>query len=134
MDAKVVIVRVYDDPGRRRGEHRVLVDRLWPRGLTKEAVDRDEWAKDLAPSTELRQEFHANPEDWRGFQRKYRAELRGEAAQEHLATLAAVARRGRLTLLSAAKDGARNHVAVLQKALTSLSKGGRKRGSGLVKK
>ena len=83
----VEIIRVYEDPGRRRGEHRVLIDRLWPRGVRKEALDHDEWAKDVAPSTELRRWYGHDPERFAEFSRRYRSELRkapGRATVERL--------------------------------------------------
>jgi uncharacterized protein YeaO (DUF488 family) len=77
-EAHVEVVRVYEDPGRSPGEHRVLVDRLWPRGLTKTSVDFDEWEKDVAPSTELRRWYGHDPGRFAEFARRYRAELAGE--------------------------------------------------------
>jgi uncharacterized protein YeaO (DUF488 family) len=116
MDAKVVIVRVYDDPGRRRGEHRVLVDRLWPRGLTKEAVDRDEWAKDLAPSTELRRWYGHDRERFAEFARRYRTELSEPAARKSLARVRKTATK-RVVLLTATRDVEHSGAAVLQAVL-----------------
>jgi uncharacterized protein YeaO (DUF488 family) len=111
--SRVAVVRVYDDPGRRRGEHRVLVDRLWPRGLRKGDVDYDEWARDVAPSTELRRWYGHDPERFAEFARKYRQELRTGAAAPAVAGLRDVARRGRLTLLTATRDVERSGAAVL---------------------
>lgn len=117
-EPNVEIVRVYDDPGRRRGEHRVLVDRLWPRGLAKEAVDHDEWAKDVAPSAELRRWYGHVPERFAEFSRRYRRELAQPPAADAVARLRAVAARQRLVLLTATKDVDRSGAAVLASVLT----------------
>ena len=73
------IVRVYEDAGRRRGERRVLVDRLWPRGVSKEVIDYDEWTKDVAPSSELRRWYGHEPARFSEFSRRYRRELANSA-------------------------------------------------------
>jgi uncharacterized protein YeaO (DUF488 family) len=114
---KVEVVRVYEDPGRRRGEHRVLVDRLWPRGLAKAAVDYDEWAKDVAPSTELRRWYGHEPERFAEFSRRYRRELAAAPAAEALSRLRGVATKRRLLLLTATRDVERSGAAVLQAVL-----------------
>lgn len=75
---KVEIKRVYEDPGRADGT-RILVDRLWPRGLSKERARVDLWLKDIAPSTELRKWFSHDPRKWTEFQARYRKELKSEA-------------------------------------------------------
>ena len=95
----------------------VLVDRLWPRGVRKDAFRHDEWCKDAAPSAELRREFHGGGLDFDEFATRYRAELdSGEAAAavEHLATLAAD---GGLVLAYAAKNTEQNHALVLADAV-----------------
>lgn len=102
--SRVEIVRVYDDPGRSGSEHRVLVDRLWPRGLKKEAVDLDEWVKDAAPSTELRRWYGHVPEHFAEFSRRYRSELGRKPAAEAVEGLRRHARRGRLVLLTGTRD------------------------------
>ncbi len=116
----VECMRVHDlvsggsDPG---AAHVVLVDRLWPRGVRKDAFRHDEWCKDAAPSAELRREFHGGGLDFDEFATRYRAELdRGEAAAavEHLATLAAD---GGLVLAYAAKNTEQNHALVLADAV-----------------
>lgn len=118
--AEVEVVRVYADPGRSGPEHRVLVDRLWPRGITKDALDADEWAKDLAPSTELRRWYGHEPARFAEFARRYRAELAGETARAGLAALRARAGRSRLVLLTATRDVERSGAMVLRGVLGDL--------------
>ena len=101
--------RVYDAPAEADGV-RVLVDRLWPRGLSKEKAAVDLWLKDVAPSDALRHEFHAHPDRFGDFRKAYAAELRGSEALEELRRLA---RRRKVTLLYAAKDDAHNNAVVL---------------------
>ena len=109
----VDIIRVYQDPGRRRGEHRVLVDRLWPRGVRKEALDHDEWAKEVAPSTELRRWYGHEPERFAEFARRYRSELRKAPAKATVDRLRDVSAHRRLILLTATKDVEHSGAAVL---------------------
>ena len=71
-EGRVEVVRVYEDTGRTSGDHRVLVDRLWPRGVTKEALDYDEWAKSVAPSSELRRWYGHDPDRFTEFSHRYR--------------------------------------------------------------
>lgn len=104
------IKRVYDPPDKSDGQ-RILVDRIWPRGLTKEAAAVDLWLKDVAPSTELRKWFGHKPERWAEFKRRYRNELeREEAAQ----ALAEIRSRRKVTLLFAAKDVQHNNAVALR--------------------
>lgn len=102
--------RVYEtlDPS---DGHRILVDRLWPRGLSKEKARVDEWMKDVAPSTELRQWFGHDPEKWREFQRRYKRELRERA--DLVRKVASLASRGPVTLLFGARDEEHNDAVVL---------------------
>jgi uncharacterized protein YeaO (DUF488 family) len=116
--AKVEVVRVYEDPGRSGAERRVLVDRLWPRGIRKAAVDFDEWAKDVAPSAELRRWYRHQPERFREFARRYRGELSREPAASVLQALRQQARRHRLVLLTATRDIERSGAEVLRGVLT----------------
>jgi uncharacterized protein YeaO (DUF488 family) len=104
------IKRVYEPPAAADGT-RVLVDRLWPRGLRKEAAALDDWEKDIAPSPALRTWFGHRPERFAEFSRRYRAELaeRPEAA----ARLRSLARKGPVTLLYGAHDEEHNHARVL---------------------
>lgn len=113
----IALKRVYDPPDQADG-YRVLVDRLWPRGLTKEKAALDEWAKEIAPSNDLRKWFHADRSKWAEFKRKYLAELAGQ--QERLGQLLAAAGRKRLTLLYASSDAEKNHAIVLMEYLKTL--------------
>jgi uncharacterized protein YeaO (DUF488 family) len=106
--------RAYDPPAPEDGR-RVLVDRLWPRGLAKAGADIDQWAKDIAPSDGLRRWFGHDPAKWAEFRRRYAAELKRHP--ELLAKLARGARRGRVTLLYAAKDPDYNNAAALAEYL-----------------
>lgn len=111
----VRIKRVYDAPSPRDGR-RVLVDRLWPRGLTRAKARIDEWAKELAPSEALRRWFGHDPERFAEFEKRYRAELAGR--RERIRALAREARRGRVTLVYGARDETRNNAVVLRKMLS----------------
>lgn len=102
--------RAYEAPAPADGR-RVLVDRLWPRGLKKEAAALDLWAKDLAPTNELRKWFGHDPERWAEFKRRYTAELRQHT--DLLDDLRALARRGTVTLIYAARDEEHNEAVVL---------------------
>jgi uncharacterized protein YeaO (DUF488 family) len=104
------IKRVYEPPEASDGL-RVLVDRLWPRGLGKDAVHLDGWEKEVAPSPELRKWFGHSPERFAEFSRRYGAELAGKG--EALARLRALAAKGPVTLLYAAHDEEHNHARVL---------------------
>jgi uncharacterized protein YeaO (DUF488 family) len=107
--------RVYEKPAKADG-YRVLVDRLWPRGLTKEAAKVDLWMKDVAPSDELRKSFHHDVMKWPNFEKNYQAELRKK--KEYLAELQKLEKEhGTLTLLFGAKDEEHNQAVILSKAL-----------------
>lgn len=110
------IKRVYEAPDRTDG-HRVLVDRLWPRGLSKESAHVDAWMKDLAPSDELRRWFGHDPERFAEFRRRYREELMEEPARTQLADLARRAAREKITLVFGAKDVEHNNAVVLSEEL-----------------
>jgi uncharacterized protein YeaO (DUF488 family) len=110
----ISLKRAYDTPDKADGV-RVLVDRLWPRGVSKSDAHIDFWLKDLAPSTELRKWFGHEPEKWPEFQKKYRAELKGNAA---LSELKALSRQGDVTLVYAAKDELHNDAVVLKQILS----------------
>ncbi|HEY8490603.1 MAG TPA: DUF488 family protein [Dehalococcoidia bacterium] len=114
------VKRAYDPPAAEDGR-RVLVDRLWPRGLSKEAARLDAWLRDAAPSDGLRRWFGHRPERWEEFRRRYREELAGPEAQAALRELAAWARDGDVTLLFAAKDPERNNAVVLREVLRELA-------------
>lgn len=105
--------RIYDSPKPSSGDgKRVLVDRLWPRGLRKDDVVVDEWVKDVAPSTELRKWFGHDPARWEEFKKRYRKEL--EEKKECVEALKEDARRGTLTILYSAKDTEHNNATVLK--------------------
>lgn len=109
--------RVYDVQNQQDG-YRVLVDRLWPRGIKKETLQPDEWCKPLAPSTELRKAFHSELIDFESFSSAYRKEL--EKQRDEGKRLAVLTRKGTVTLLYAAKDTGQNHALVLAKWLAEL--------------
>jgi uncharacterized protein YeaO (DUF488 family) len=106
--------RAYEPPSPSDG-YRVLIDRLWPRGVSKTEAGLDEWAKALAPSAELRRWFGHDPELFAEFRRRYAAELRNE--RPRLAELRRRARRGALTLVYSAKDTEHNDAVVLADVL-----------------
>lgn len=113
--------RAYEPPAKSDGT-RVLVDRLWPRGVKKEAAAVDHWFRDLAPSTELRQWFGHDVGRWREFQRRYAAELKHHA--ELLDELLRLGHEGTLTLVFAARDEEHNDAVVLKQVLLERSKAG----------
>ena len=102
--------RAYESPAPTDGR-RILIDRLWPRGLSKKRVAIDEWMKELAPSTALRRWFAHDPKKWPEFQRRYRRELRTHS--DRVRRLASLARRGRVTLVFGARDEQHNDAVVL---------------------
>jgi len=118
----VRLKRVYDPPSLQDGA-RVLVDRLWPRGLTKEAAALDAWMKEISPSNELRKWFHAHPAQWSKFREKYLAELTTGEAHAALQQLHDLARKRRgLTLLFASKNLERNNATVLKELVDGVRK------------
>ena len=108
------VKRIYDEADAADG-FRALVDRLWPRGISKQRAALDDWLVDLAPSTALRKWFHRDPTRWLEFARRYRAELRVQAPALQL--LRQRAAQQRVTLLYAAHDARRNHAVVLRNLL-----------------
>lgn len=111
---EIAIKRVYEEPSAEDG-YRVLVDRLWPRGLSRDRARLDEWAKDLAPSSELRRWFAHDPQRWQAFARRYRREL--EDRQETLDRLLQACGDRRLTLLFSARDEKHNQAVILAEVL-----------------
>jgi|UniRef100_A0A7V6A6R1 uncharacterized protein YeaO (DUF488 family) len=109
----VKVKRVYDEPSPADG-HRILVDRLWPRGLKKTNANLAAWLKDLAPSDELRRWFSHDPERWPEFHRRYLQELEDPAKAPLLKDLIDRARQGTVTLVFAAKDEERNNAVVIK--------------------
>lgn len=112
----VKIKRAYE-PAKRQDGYRVLVDRLWPRGIRKDELEIDEWAKELAPSTELRKSFGHDPKKWREFQAKYLKELRAPEPQEKIRELAKRASKETVTLVYSAHDDEHNNAVVLLSVL-----------------
>jgi|SRR5690606_20090111 len=113
--ANFEVKRIYDAPAKADG-YRVLVDRLWPRGVRKEEAELDEWNKDVAPSTALRKQFDHQPDRFAAFSAQYREELLNKTAE--LDRLRAHAKNKRVTLLYAAKDEQVNHAVVLKEVLS----------------
>jgi uncharacterized protein YeaO (DUF488 family) len=107
------VKRVYEAAAAADGT-RILVDRLWPRGIAKEKARVELWLKELAPSHDLRKRFHGHPETWDAFRAAYATELAGADAQDALRTLHEQMRRGRVTLLYAARDEERNNAVALR--------------------
>lgn len=114
------IKRVYEKPRDDDGV-RILVDRLWPRGLSREAARVDQWMKDIAPSDELRKWFAHREERWQAFRKSYLQELARH--DDRLKEIAGLSRRGPVTLVYAAKDEKRNNAVVLHEYLTRLRTG-----------
>ncbi|MGV9291432.1 DUF488 domain-containing protein [Streptomyces sp. NPDC003719] len=112
MAGRIAIRRVYEEPSPQDGE-RVLVDRLWPRGVSKEAAHLDRWLKDVAPSTDLRRRYHHDPERFAEFRRRYVAELDDPEHERAVQELRDLAAHGDVTLLTAAKDAGHSTAAVL---------------------
>jgi uncharacterized protein YeaO (DUF488 family) len=110
------IKRVYDEPSKQDGL-RILVERLWPRGVSKEKAAVDLWLKDVAPSTELRKWFSHDPEKWDEFRKRYQAEL--AETGDLLTLLKYRASEGTVTFVYAAHDEQHNSALVLQEFLTT---------------
>jgi uncharacterized protein YeaO (DUF488 family) len=109
--------RVYDKPAN-ADARRVLVDRIWPRGLSKQEARVDEWLKELAPSTELRKWFGHEPGRWKEFKKRYAAEL--ENQREQVEQLAQAAKKRTVTLLFGAKDIKHNNAVALKECIERL--------------
>ncbi len=109
----IAIKRVYEVPAKSDGT-RILVDRVWPRGITKAEADVHEWLKEVAPSTELRKWFNHDPAKWPEFEAKYEKELKTNAALSELITLA---KKGKVTLIYSARDEEHNQAVVIAKVV-----------------
>lgn len=109
----LTLKRVYDPPAPEDGT-RILVDRLWPRGIARDQARIDLWLKEIAPSDALRRRFHARPADWEKFVAAYAAELDGAAAEAAARDLRDRLRQGPVTLLYAARDERRNNAVALK--------------------
>jgi len=110
----IMLKRAYDSKSRSDGT-RFLVERLWPRGVTKEKLQIDAWLKDVAPSTELRKWFGHDPEKWNEFRKRYRREL--DSHPDAWQRIAAAARRGPVTLVYSSHDEAHNNAVALKEYL-----------------
>ena len=118
----IALKRVYEKPTRADGT-RVLVDRLWPRGISKPEAALHAWLRELAPSDELRQWFHKRPEGWPAFRKRYLKELNNTDSADALDELYRLAKkRKKLTLLFAAKDEQHNNAVVLKDLLEGMRK------------
>ena len=121
MRLKIQLERVYTARTNARGK-RILVDRLWPRGVSKDALKLDLWLRELAPSNELRKWFGHDPRRWEEFERRYYSELQRPERQEQLHELLALARKGPVTLLYGARDDEHNEAVALRKFLEGSTK------------
>ncbi len=110
----IKLKRVYEKPAKADGT-RILVDRLWPRGLTKAEAKLDLWLKEIAPSTELRKWFGHDPKKWKEFRRRYREELKSHP--DELKLIKSKTKEGAVTLLYGARDQEHNEAVVLQELL-----------------
>jgi len=119
MTKSVHIKRAYE-PAAKSDGYRVLVDRLWPRGVSKEDLPYEAWCKDLAPSPSLRKWFGHKVENWERFRDSYETELRAPAQQEGLRALIKAANGKKITLIYGAKDPDHNHALILATELKRL--------------
>lgn len=119
LEAMIHIKRIYETPGDHDG-YRILVDRLWPRGLSKENAHVDRWMKEIAPSTELRKWFHHEPEKWKEFEQRYWIEL-SDKKEVLTEVLNLEKEHKKVTLLYSAKDTLRNQAVVLQEILMEMT-------------
>lgn len=115
----IQLQRAYDDPTPHDG-YRVLVDRFWPRGRSKDVLKLDDWARDLAPTADLIHWYGHVPARWDEFRRRYLAELAAPEQQERLRALLAAAGRRRITLVYGARTPTENQAVVLREALLAL--------------
>ncbi len=118
MSARVWLRRAYEMPASNDG-YRALVDRLWPRGVSREQIKIDAWPKDVAPSSALRQWYGHRPERWHEFRERYLRELDAEPAAAALNDLVHRARTGRVTLVFGARDVDHSHAQVIREAVES---------------
>lgn len=120
----IQVKRAYEEPSSKDGA-RFLVDRLWPRGVSKEALQIDGWMKNVSPSDELRKRFHGNPSQWQEFCRLYFAELKKDP--DAWAPIVAAAKKGTVTLIYAARDTEHNNAVALKDFLLHANDSGLKR-------
>lgn len=110
----VTVKRMYE-PAAKSDGYRILVDRLWPRGIKKETAAIDQWLKEIAPSTELRTWYHKDKTQWTEFKKRYKAELKDNPALDELKQLSK--KHKHITLLYSVKDEERNHALILAEFL-----------------
>ena len=118
-EVMIALKRIYSEP-RKRDEYRILVDRVWPRGVTKKEAHIAEWRKDLAPSTSLRRWFGHKLDRWPEFRKRYRTELARPGTVDELKKLASMSRKRKLTLVYSAADEEHNQAVVLKEWLEEL--------------
>lgn len=119
----ILTKRIYEKPDNKDG-YRVLVDRLWPRGISKDEAKLDEWVKEIAPSNELRKSFDHQPEKMAEFKKKYLDEIEGnELAEEFRSSILEELNKGTVTLLYGAKDEENNNAVVLKEWIKKKGKG-----------
>ena len=116
---KISVKRVYEQPGPDDGT-RILVDRLWPRGLSKEEARVDVWLKAIAPSNELRNWYHHDPEKWAEFKKRYFAEL--AASQDAVNELVGYVKKGKVTFLYSSKEPEKNNAVALHEYIGAVLK------------
>lgn len=121
MNSPICIKRAYESAASDDG-FRVLIDRLWPRGVSKENLKHDMWCKDLAPSAELRKWFGHKVENWDKFQTDYKKELNTDLAHKHMGEIIKAAKGKKITLLFGAKDEEHNQAVVLAKVMADYAK------------
>jgi uncharacterized protein YeaO (DUF488 family) len=128
----VMLKRVYDKPSKNDGV-RILVDRLWPRGLTKEAAQVELWLKEIAPSDELRKWFHERPTQWRAFRQRYLDELASPEALPSLEQIHELVSKSKaVTLLFSSRNVEHNNAVVLKELLDGMKKPPRSTGAAGV--
>ena len=116
---RIALQRAWEEPGARDG-YRVLVDRFWPRGRSREVLQLDEWARDLAPEPDLIHWYGHDPARWDGFRQRYLAELATDTQQARLRALLAAAGKRKITLVYGARSETGNQAIVLREALEAL--------------
>jgi uncharacterized protein YeaO (DUF488 family) len=121
MEGRMIKLKRAYEPVSRRDGYRVLVERLWPRGVRKEDLVLDSWEKEVAPSHELRKWFSHDPKRWSEFQKRYRQELKEIEAAERLRELAQRAAEGTVTLIFSSRDVEHNNAVVLRDELERLA-------------
>lgn len=116
---KLELKRAYDEPSKKDGK-RILVDRVWPRGKSKEKLAIDHWYKDIAPSSELRKWFNHDPDKFQDFKKKYKEELTSDSKKEVLKQIKSFLSEDKVTLVFGAKDRKHNQAVVLKEIIQEL--------------